>query len=176
MEEHVVLVNEQNEILGVAAKATVHTTDTPLHRGFSVFVFNPQGKFLITQRAPGKTFGGVWTNTVCGHPALAEAPSEAVVRRLQQELGITIDQPRHVHDYRYRVADAQGIVENEICPVFIGITTDEPQPKPKEIAAWRWVEWEWFLKEIVSNPQPYSPWCKEEAPYVVEFLAKTSLW
>ena len=88
--ELVVLVDEQNNEIGTAPKETVHTDHTPLHRGFSLFVFNTKGDVLVTKRAVSKkTFSGVWTNTVCGHPGPGEDIVEAVKRRLKDELGLT---------------------------------------------------------------------------------------
>jgi isopentenyl-diphosphate delta-isomerase len=40
-----------------------------LHRAFSVFLFNNDGKLLIQRRASEKiTFPGYWANTCCSHP------------------------------------------------------------------------------------------------------------
>ena len=50
-EELVVLIDEQNNEIGVAQKDTVHTKDTPLHRAFSLFIFNSKNELLITKRA-----------------------------------------------------------------------------------------------------------------------------
>ena len=72
-EELVVLVDNNNNPIGTAEKDTVHTTDTPLHRAFSLFIFNSHNQVLLTKRASSKkTFPGVWTNTVCGHLAPEE--------------------------------------------------------------------------------------------------------
>jgi isopentenyl-diphosphate delta-isomerase len=169
MEELVVLVDEQNNVLGTMPKAAVHTTDTKLHRGFSLFVFNAKGELLITKRAMSKkTFPGVWSNTVCGHPAPGERPQDAAVRRLKEELEMTLNSIEFVTDYRYRFSDANGIVENEICPVFWGMSNDVPQANPFEIEAMQWIAWEEFLQDIQLYPEKYSPWSKEEALYVVK--------
>lgn len=40
-----------------------------LHRAFSVFLFNSEGKLLLQKRSDTKiTFPGYWTNTCCSHP------------------------------------------------------------------------------------------------------------
>lgn len=165
--EQVVLVDEQNNVIGYGDKNTVHTTNTPLHRAFSLFVFNAKNELLVTQRAVSKkTFPGVWSNTVCGHVAANETTLEAAARRLKEELGIIASEIKEVAPYRYRFADQNGIVENEICPILITYCNAYPRPNPAEISQWRWMPWQAFLAEISANSILYSPWCKEEASLI----------
>ncbi len=159
MTELVVLVDDQNNPIGTADKDTVHTKDTPLHRAFSLFLLNSKNQVLLTKRASTKkTFPGVWTNTVCGHPAPGESSVAAAKRRLQDELGITVDTIEEVAPFRYRVADVNGIVENEICPICICQYDGDPKPNPEEVEDWRWMDWNLFLREANDNPMAYSPW------------------
>ena len=147
--EFVVLVNEQNKIIGTKPKKEVHTKDTPLHRGFSLFLFNYKRELLLTRRALNKkTFPGVWTNTVCGHPGPRESNTVAARRRLKEELGIQVVGIKEVAAYRYRFSDANGIVENEICPILIAYSERNPAANQQEVADWRWVKWEEFLEDL----------------------------
>ncbi len=170
MEELVVLVDEDDREIGTAEKESVHTATTPLHRGFSCFLFNAKKELLLTKRASSKkTFPGVWTNTVCGHPGQGEGAVEAAQRRLNSELGIRnqdIRDMKMVAPYRYRFTDKNGIVENEMCPVIVGYCDADPNPDQREVEEWRWIRWEEFLKEIKINPGVYSPWCREEAAII----------
>lgn len=174
MSELVVLVDEDNSVLGTAPKDTIHTTNTPLHRGFSCFLFNSKRELLLTKRAKSKkTFLGVWTNTVCGHPGPGESVVEAALRRLNQELGIMNQDVRgmkEVAPYRYKFADKNGIVENEICPVLVAYTDVDPKFDRNEVDEWKWVKWEDFLKALKRNPDIYSPWCKEETLLINHLL------
>ena len=121
MPELVVLVDKQNNQIGTADKDTVHTKTTPLHRAFSLFLFNSKNELLLTKRSSAKkTFPGVWTNTVCGHPAPEESTTDAAKRRLKDELGITGVDIAEVSMFQYRASDQNGIVENEICPITVG--------------------------------------------------------
>lgn len=171
MTELVVLVREDNTPIGTADKSEVHTNDTPLHRGFSLFVFDSKGRVLLTKRASTKkTFAGVWTNAVCGHPAPDESAEDAAVRRLRDELGITDVSVRLVADYRYRFADKNGIVENEICPVLMCTTDATPVPNMQEVDDWKWETWETFLADSAHQPGVYSPWCIEESRLISPLL------
>ena len=162
--EQVILVDEQNNPIGAADKETVHTKDTPLHRAFSLFLFNDKKQLLVTKRASTKkTFAGVWTNSVCGHVSPEEKTIDAVKRRVHEELQIHATDIHEVAPYRYRFADINGIVENEICPIFIGSTNEDPTLEKSEVEEYKWVDWNEFLETIKNNPGSYSPWSEEEA-------------
>src|SRR3990167_84872 len=169
--EEVVLVDEKNKEIGTVPKDTVHTTNTPLHRGFSLFLFNSKGELLLTKRSSKKkTFPGVWTNTVCGHPGPGESAVDAAKRRLKQELDIETQNIKEVSPYQYRFADKNGIVENEICPVLVATSDADPKPKKEEVEEWRWMGWGKFLEEIKKNPQDYSPWSIQEVDILRDCL------
>jgi len=162
--EQVILVDEQNNQIGVADKETVHTTNTPLHRAFSLFLFNSKKQLLVTQRALNKkTFPGVWTNSVCGHVSPGETAFDAVKRRISDELHIIATDIKEVAPYRYKFSDVNGIVENEICPILVGHADGDPTPDPREVGGWKWMGWQEFLVEITNKPDTYSPWSIEEA-------------
>ena len=165
MTEHVVLVDEHNRPIGLEDKYKVHTKDTPLHRGFSLFLFNNQGELLLQKRAATKkTWPGVWSNSVCGHPAQDETAQQAAIRRAKYELGIEL-KPKQIEvilqDYRYRY-EHRKVVENEFCPVMVAAGDFVPVANPAEVADTRWVGWQEFLGEI-AKPNRYSEWCQEEA-------------
>lgn len=162
--EHVVLVTEDDEVIGTAPKSEVHTMDTPLHRAFSLFLFRPSDKkFLIQQRWSGKkTWPLVWSNSCCGHPELGEETIDAVMRRTKYELGIeNFEILAEASPYRYRF-ERDGVVENEICPVFLGISSDEVKPHPEEVEDFEWLEWEEFKARAFADETTFSEWCKEE--------------
>lgn len=164
--EYVVLVDEDGRAVGTSPKSTVHTTDTPLHLAFSCYVFNSNSEVLITQRAGHKkTWPSVTTNSCCGHPAPDEDLGGAVVRRLHQELGIAVTGTRLLlPDFRYRAVMDDGIVENELCPVF-GVVYDgpDPDPNPAEVSHAEWIPWRTFV-EFVHDGGSVSPWCREQMP------------
>lgn len=160
--EYVVLVDDNNQVLGTMSKADVHGVQTPLHRAFSAFVFNARGELLLQQRArTKKTWPLVWSNTCCGHPTLDETPVQAAHRRLLFELGLPVDNLVEAAPYRYCFT-RDGVMENEICPIVVGATDQEPHLNPDEVEAVRWMPWSEFVAEIRRKPQDWSEWCVEE--------------
>lgn len=158
--ETVVLLSDDGTVIGTAPKATVHTTDTPLHLAFSCHVFDERGRVLVTRRALSKaTWPGVWTNSFCGHPAPGEDPIEAITRRAQRELGLTLTDVRiALPDFRYRAVDASGVVENEICPVYTARAVGDVSAADDEVAEWAWVEPAELRSSVSAAPFAFSPW------------------
>ena len=163
-QEAVVLVDEENRVLGTMPKIDVHREWTPLHRGFSCFVFRAGDRWLLIQQRSGKkkVWPLAWSNSCCGHPGLAESNVDAARRRLKYELGINPTFLQEVAGYRY-CCTRDGVMENEICPILVGIVENEPVIDPDEVEAVSWIRWSAFLKDIERNPARYSEWCIEEA-------------
>ena len=156
----VVLLDEEGREIGTASKSSVHGADTSLHLAFSCYVFNDRGEVLVTRRAlTKKTWPGVWTNSFCGHPAPAETLTDAVHRRADFELGLDI----HRIDlalplFRYRATDSSGIVENEVCPVYLARTSADPVPNPDEVMEFTWTQPEALRRSVLASPFAFSPW------------------
>lgn len=158
--ELVILLSEDGLPIGTADKIAVHSTETPLHQAFSCHLFRDSGEVLVTRRAAGKlTWPGVWTNSFCGHPAPGEAMEVAIGRRARQELGVKVRGIRPVlPDFRYRAVDASGIVENEICPVFVASVDGEIRPVASEVSEFAWVQPAKLAAAVEAAPFAFSPW------------------
>jgi isopentenyl-diphosphate Delta-isomerase len=155
--EQIVFVDEDGKPTGeTGPKLASHTADTKLHLAFSCYILKRSDQqFLVTQRALSKkVWPGVWTNSVCGHPAPGENIEDAIRRRAKDELGI--DQLEDIicvlPAYRYKTPPYKGIVENEFCPVFVAYTDQNPKPNPQEVEAYAWMPWaDWAA--IMEDPE-----------------------
>lgn len=160
-EERVVLLSDDGRGIGAAPKAEVHHADTPLHLAFSCHLVHEDGRrVLVTRRALGKlTWPGTWTNSFCGHPQPFEPVPEAVVRRASDELGIQVrDLTLALPDFRYRAVDVSGVVENEVCPVYIATAVGDPVLNPDEVMDARWVDPDALGEAARLTPWAFSPW------------------
>lgn len=177
-EEHVVLVDGEGNPIGTAPKSTVHGGDTPLHLAFSSYVFDRDGRVLLSRRAGTKlTWPDAWTNSCCGHPLPGEPLASAVVRRLSYELGLRVDAvdlilPR----FSYRAVMDNGMVENELCPVYRVLVAHDAVPNADEVGAVRWMPWKTFADEVMSGEMPISPWAREQVPLLTALGADPLAW
>jgi isopentenyl-diphosphate Delta-isomerase len=162
--ELVILVDEHNNVLGTMPKAEVHCAVTPLHRAFSSFLLRSNDRHVLVQQRSVKkpTWPLMWSNSCCGHPGPGESNVDAARRRLKYELGLVPSLLEEVAPYRYCFTK-DGVMENEICPILVGIVDHEPVLNPDEVQAVRWMEWKAFLKAIELNLKDYSAWCVEQA-------------
>lgn len=156
----VVLLDDDGEPCGTADRLSVHTDRTPLHLAFSCYVVDGQGRILMTRRALSKrTWPGVWTNACCGHPMPGESFGDAITRRLEQELGTSPSAIAPVlPDFRYTAIDASGVVENEICPVFVAMLGTDLRPNRAEVVEHAWADPAALATVARETPWLLSPW------------------
>ncbi|MCX2180330.1 isopentenyl-diphosphate Delta-isomerase [Streptomyces sp. SKN60] len=129
------LVDENGVTIGTAEKHSAHQAPGQLHRAFSVFLFDEEGRLLLQRRALGKYHSpGVWSNTCCGHPYPGEAPFAAAARRTFEELGVSPSLLAAAGTVRYNHPDpASGLVEQEFNHLFVGLVQSGPRPDPEEV-------------------------------------------
>ncbi|MCK0132550.1 isopentenyl-diphosphate Delta-isomerase [Flavobacteriaceae bacterium F08102] len=158
-EEQVILVNEQDEALGVMGKTEAHEKGV-LHRAFSVFIFNDLGELLLQQRAKNKYHSPLlWTNTCCSHQRIGENNVTAGKRRLQEEMGFSTDL-KEVFSFVYKAAFDNGLIEHEYDHVMIGTFNDDPQINTDEVECFKWMNLTDLVEDIERNPAAYSAWFK----------------
>ena len=165
--EQIVFVNEDGQPTGeTGPKLASHTANTKLHLAFSCYIFRQSDNaFLCTQRAmTKKVWPGVWTNSVCGHPAPGEPMEDAIKRRAAYEIGVT-----DLHDiqvvlprYRYTTPPYEGVIENEFCPVYIAFTGQEPLRNPDEVEAYEWLGWAAYAQKLTADATHMSYWAKDQ--------------
>lgn len=157
--DEVVLLDDDGAAIGTAGRIEVHTTNTPLHLAFSFHAVHGERTLMTRRDVAKKTWPGVWSNTACGHPRPGESIEDAVRRRVAEELGAPVGDLRlALPDFRYRAVDASGVVENEICPVFVGTLEGDLDPDRSEIMDYAWIERDLVHQTARRAPFLLSPW------------------
>ncbi|MBL4662174.1 MAG: isopentenyl-diphosphate Delta-isomerase [Flavobacteriaceae bacterium] len=159
MGEQVILVNENDEQIGLMPKMEAHEKGV-LHRAFSVFIFDDDNQLLLQQRAFGKYHSpGLWTNTCCSHQRDGETSLEAGKRRLEEEMGFTTPL-RETTTFIYKAPFDNGLTEHELDHILIGNYTESPCINKNEVASWKWMPLEEVKENIFIHPEKYTAWFK----------------
>lgn len=181
MKENCILVDENDNVIGHDTKKRCHllSNGLPLHRAFSVFLFDQAGRLLLQKRSDDKiTFPKYWANTCCSHPLFVDGEKDGVEgvkraarRKLEQELGIKPEQVpmdsftflTRVH-YRAACDDTWGEHEVDyivICRPKKDVTLDL---NPNEVSEARYFtkkELKSFVKDFdeqAEGAELISPW------------------
>ncbi|XP_042876862.1 isopentenyl-diphosphate Delta-isomerase 1-like [Penaeus japonicus] len=179
LEEQCILVDENDTNIGAASKRDCHLMQngtSPLHRAFSVFLFNNSGELLVHRRSDAKiTFPGHYTNTCCSHPLHTPKEMEeedawgvriAAQRRLEFELGIPQEQAQP-EDFTYltRIHYASPSNgrwgEHEMDYILFLRGDVSVSPNENEVQDVRYVKREdfsRFLSGLQDSEVPITPW------------------
>ena len=161
-EDLLILVDEADREIGTLPKTECHLGGGTLHRAFSVFLFDADGRVLIQERAAGKMlWPGYWSNSCCSHPRPGEATEAAARRRVREELQLDC-RLDFLYKFRYQAAFGSIGSEHELCYVYAGYATGKISTDPLEIAAIRWLTPDELGREIAADPARFSPWMKLE--------------
>lgn len=156
-EEQVILVNEQDEPIGLMPKLEAHQKAL-LHRAFSVFVLNDKKEVMLQQRAQQKYHSPLlWTNTCCSHQRSGETNIEAGSRRLFEEMGFRTDL-RELFHFIYKAPFDNGLTEHELDHVMIGYFNGDPVINREEVEDWKWMKIEEIKSDMNQNPEHYTVW------------------
>lgn len=159
MEEHVVIVSEQDEVLGLMEKMQAHENGI-LHRAFSVFLFNDKGEMMLQKRASGKYHSpNQWTNAVCSHPREGESYKDGAIRRLKEELGIETELTEKFH-FIYKADVGQNLWEHELDYVFTGVFDGQVDLNTDEVSEIRYISMLDLDAEMKEAPQNFTEWFK----------------
>ncbi|MDO2128207.1 NUDIX domain-containing protein, partial [Escherichia coli] len=78
---------------------------------------------------------------------------QAVTRRCRFELGVEIADIAPIPTaFRYRAVAPNGIVENEVCPVYAARVVSQVQPNDDEVMDYQWVDLETMLSALAATP------------------------
>ncbi len=158
-EEKVILVNKNDEQIGVMHKMEAHEKAV-LHRAFSVFILNSKNELMLQQRAHHKYHSpGLWTNTCCSHQREGETNIVAGIRRLQEEMGF-VTTLKETISFIYKAPFDNGLTEHELDHILVGHYEEPPQINTQEVADWKWMPIEDIKSDILINADSYTVWFK----------------
>lgn len=158
--EEVILVNENDEEIGLMEKMEAHRKGV-LHRAFSILVFNSDGELLLQKRASSKYHSAeLWTNTCCSHPRKGETIERAAARRLMEEMGMKC-KLEVKGSFIYKAELEHGLIEHEYDYVLMGTSDDIPVINKSEADDYKYMSVTKLKEDLQKNPSSYTFWIAE---------------
>lgn len=167
-------------VAGCACLYSRNTGEGILHQAFLTLLVEGRGedaRLLLCRRSPLKRlWGGVLADSCAGHPLPGEDVAAATARRINEELGITLDpaELKHLGHVVYREDHGDGRCECEWCEVFAAhVEPGEPHINQEEISEVRRVAPSELDGYLQGHPEQLAPWLREalEAPSIRAALA-----
>jgi len=158
MNEQILVVNENDEIVGLDSKENCHSGNGILHRAITIFIINNKNEILLCKRSTSKKLWPNFWDTSCStHIRQDETHEQAGERRLKEELGFSCEL-KFISKFKYQAKFQNIGSEKEICTLLIGNYKGDINPNPNEVLNYKWVSVEQLKNEI--NDTDISPWLK----------------
>lgn len=145
MSEYWDLYDENRNPLGRTIKRGDAFAEGEYYVCCEMWLQNSKEEFLLTQRHPDKKAGGLWEFTGGGVLA-GETTKQAAVRELQEELGITVEEPElellAVNQFRNYFMD--------IFVVKKDVSVENLTLQPEEVVDAKWVS-DTELREMIAE-------------------------
>lgn len=137
------VVDEDDQIIGQAAREEVHGNPELIHRVIHILVFNSQNELYLQKRDIHKDVQpGKWDTSVGGHVDKGESYQDAALREMEEELGIKGAPLEYL--YKYRMCNDY---ESEYVSSYHCLWNGAIKTNAEEIEEGRF----WRLDEIALN-------------------------
>lgn len=146
--EDVIVVNDQDEVIGTMPKAEAHKNGT-LHRIAVVYVENDKGEFLVQERVDGYL-----DHSAAGHVYVGEMYEEAAKRELFEELGIKADSLRYVGHGATRNERTSASISSHVFDIF-SYKAEPASLQADEVKGVYWADIDNVLADMVVNRDKY---------------------
>lgn len=146
------VVNEQDEIIGQETRGKVHEKGL-LHREVHVWFFNDNGEILFQRRGQNvETYPGILDATVGGHVDLAETYTEAALKEVLEETGLTLEEADLIEIDKIRTTsfdEGTNITNNTFKMEYAYRFTGDPSTLSVEKDKGEGFEW-WTLEDAMK--------------------------
>ncbi len=167
-DEHVMLVDSSDTVIGTAGKIEAHQKAGKLHRAITVFLFDEQDRTLVTQRSARKPLWPLWWDAASStHQWPDEEDIACALRRLPFEIGASATDLQFAFKYEYHAVYSPDWAENEVNHILVGRIEGKLQLNLNEVTDCAWKSLEEIRQELSQPDHRYAPWF----PLAIEKLA-----
>lgn len=150
MVEYFYVVDEEDRVIGKATREECHHEGL-IHRSVYIFILNSKNELFIQKRSKSKDlYPGFYTGSATGHVEYGENYTQAALRELKEELGISA--PINFVSKFKCFSEA----EKEFSALFIGRWNGKIRFNSKEISEGFFIGFE-DLKRDIKTEKKFAP-------------------
>ncbi len=160
LEQMLILVDDNDNEIGVAPRSVCHAGAGKRHRAFVVLLININGEVLLQHRKNVKLGGQRWDGSAISHVLAGENYDSAAKRSIKHELGINYsktftDYGAFIYEEHY-----ENDSENEYCKVLVGEWDGIFIPNPEEMTEAKFVPLADVIQEVKKDAvfKKYTKW------------------
>lgn len=143
-------VDEHDQVIGSVTRKHAHTDPNIIHRSVAALIINPNIEMLFQKRSLQKDMNpGFWSYGVGGHVNYGQTYHSAIVRELQEELGLI-----HPHVRLLKKILVPSEKETEMKSVFEVRLSDIPNftLDPTEVDEIQWISIDKITEFVKTHP------------------------
>ena len=161
------IVDEDGNVTGSISRGQAHDGTRILHPVMHLHLFDSQGRLYLQQRPTWKDIQpGKWDTATGGHVDYGERVSDALVREVREELGITAFTPHFLGKYVF-----EGKRERELVYVYQTVFDGEVRPNADELAGGRFFSRDEILR--LMGKDFFTPNFEDE---YMKFFGDNTFW
>ncbi len=154
LEELFEIVDENDNVVGLAKRRECHGNPKLVHRTAHVVVLRPDGAMLLQRRSMAKDVQpGKWDTAVGGHLAPGEDYESGARREMREELGIPGDAKL---EFLFK-SQIRNAIESENVGVYSTVSEGPFKFNPAEIDQIRFWTKEELIAEIAAGAPSFTP-------------------
>ena len=161
MSERIIFVDKDDSLIGVGTREEAWEKGMYL-RIVRVILRDENGRILSQYRSPEKkSYPNTWTDSASGHVDEGDTYDTAVMRELQEELGVAVDLKPIGKFTSEDIVDNKNI--NEINAIYEGRVNSslEFNLQKSEVSKIKWYELEELVQEMKDTPHSFTPGFRE---------------
>ncbi len=159
MDHTLILVDDNDNVLGYASKEECHIGDGKRHRAFAILIFNKEKKVLL-QKRKHKRWDNFWDITCASdirsingkHETYEEGGNSCLLAEWNFSTSL-----EKLFGYTY-FERYDGMCENEYCALLVGEYNGGVEYNPDVAYGYKWISLEELIEYVENNPQLYTPW------------------
>lgn len=153
--EEVVLVNENDEVVGRKERAKLAPED--IYRVSVLWVTNTKGDVLLAKRSKFKKYPGAWSSAVAGTVEAGESYDDNILKETAEEIGLAVELQDLRRGPKFRFKNDKS---NNFSQWYF-YTTDKAADsfivQESEVERLEWFEVDTLKTMLQQSPEAFSP-------------------